>query len=117
MPLSVAVRAVAVLCTAVVVVGCASDAPVQWRLQVRTTEEWRDTHALAERVEQLGGVPVDPEVAPIAPQWYALTLQCDSRTACKRATMKLAAQRSMFVELRRDVARRTPSRPLENDTP
>jgi hypothetical protein len=110
-------RVLAALCAASLLAACASREPVQWRLQVRTAEDWRDLRALAERVEQLGGVPVRPEVAPIAPQWYAITLQCESRSACRHAAMKLAAQRSMFVELRRDLARQVPSRPSENDTP
>jgi len=52
-----------------------------------------------------------PDVAAIAPRWYALTLQCENRSACKHATMKLAAQPALFVELRRDDTRQLPSSP------
>jgi len=94
--------------------ACASGKPVEWRLQVRTTDEWADLQQLAERVAQIGGVPVKPEVDPIAPRWYALTLQCEDRGACKRATMRLAAQPALFVELRPDRTRQGPARPPEN---
>jgi hypothetical protein len=94
--------------------ACAASAPVQWRLQVRTQADWPDTSQLAERVEQVGGVPVAPEVAGIAPRSYALTLQCENQRACKRAAMKLAAQPDLFVDLRRDEVRHIPRRPAEN---
>ena len=102
------------LCTAALAAGCATHAPVEWRLQVRTATDWASLDQLAERVVQVGGVPVSGEVAPIAPHWYALTLQCETRGACKRASMKLAAQRDLFVELRRDTTRALPSRPENN---
>ena len=92
--------------------ACASDSqPVQWRLQVRTAADWPELPALAARVAEVGGVPVRPDVAAIAPRWYALTLQCENRSACKHATMKLAAQPALFVELRRDDTRQLPSSP------
>jgi hypothetical protein len=99
------------LCGSLLAAGCATHAPVEWRLQVRTATDWPQLDQLAERVEQVGGVPVAGEVSPIAPHWYALTLQCEDRGACKRASMKLAAQRDLFVELRRDATRAVPSRP------
>lgn len=101
-------------CAAALLAGCATTVPVEWRLQVRTTADWPQPEQLADRAAQVGGVPVRPDVAAIAPHWYALTLQCENRGACKRATMKLAAQRDLFVELRRDVARAGPSRPENN---
>jgi hypothetical protein len=91
--------------------GCASHQPVEWRLQVRTVTDWPDPQALTERAEQIAGVPVRPEAAAIAPHWYAITLQCEDRAMCKRASMKLAAQPSLFVELRRDDTRSLPQRP------
>jgi len=85
--------------------------PVQWRLQVRTVDEWSDPARLSERVAQVAGVPVAPEASAIAPRWYAITLQCPDRASCKRAAMRLAAQPTLFAELRRDEARRVPVRP------
>lgn len=102
------------LVLAALLAGCAHSGrgPVEWRLQVRTAAEWPDLAALTDRAAQVAGVPVSSDVNPIAPRWYALTLQCEDRSACKRATMKLAAQPQLFVELRRDEQRSTPSRPL-----
>lgn len=91
--------------------GCATHTPVEWRLQVRTTRDWSDLGRLAERVAQVGGAPLSGEVAAIAPHWYAVTLVCENRRACKHASMRLAAQRDLFVELRRDTTREGPSRP------
>jgi hypothetical protein len=95
--------------------GCAapssSSSPLRWRLQVRTAEDWADPSRLSERASQIAGVPVEPEVSTIAPHWYAITLQCPDRSTCKRASMKLAAERSLFLELRRDEVRRIPSTP------
>jgi len=92
--------------------ACAhSRGPLEWRLQVRTAEEWADLSALTDRAAQVAGVPVRSDVNPIAPRWYALTLECADRSSCKRATMRLAAQPQLFVELRRDEQRPTPLRP------
>ncbi|HET9642840.1 MAG TPA: hypothetical protein VFP68_05695 [Burkholderiaceae bacterium] len=95
--------------------GCAAPSspsnPLRWRLQVRTAEDWTDLAQLAERASQIAGVPVEPDVSTIAPHWYAITLLCPDRSSCKRASMKLAAQRSLFLELRRDEVRRIPSTP------
>jgi hypothetical protein len=99
------------IAAALAAAGCASRSPVEWRLQVRTSTDWSDLGQLAERASQVGGVPVGSDVAAIAPHWYAFTLQCENRGACKRASMKLAAQRDLFVELRRDTTRAGPSRP------
>jgi hypothetical protein len=91
--------------------GCATQQPVEWRLQVRTVTDWPNPQDLGERAAQIAGVPVHPDVPSIAPHWYAITLQCEDRAACKRASMKLAAQPSLFVELRRDDTRSLPQRP------
>jgi hypothetical protein len=97
--------------------ACAhADKPVEWRLQVRTAQDWPDLQALAQRVSEVGGVAVKPDVAGIAPRWYALTLQCENRAACKHATMKLATQPSLFVELRRDDQHKLPNRPTASNS-
>ena len=102
----------AVCSAAALLSACAGTGqPVEWRLQVRTATDWPDLQALAERAAQIAGVPVSPDVAPVAPGWYAITLQCPDRSTCKRASMKLAAQPSLFVELRRDDTRQQPTRP------
>jgi len=60
----------------------------------------------------MGGVPVSAgDTVAIAPGWYALTLKCEDRAACKHAMMKLAAEPALFLELRRDETRRVPPTP------
>ena len=104
-------RAIAALVGPLLLAGCASWQPVDWRLQLRTVDDWPDLQQLADRVAAVAGVPVAPDVAGIAPRWYALTLQCPNRSACKHATMKLAAQPALLVELHRDESRRVPTPP------
>ncbi|MED5621594.1 hypothetical protein [Ideonella sp. BN130291] len=114
MPPTAAFRLLRFIGCAVAAAGlaaCATQQPVEWRLQVRTVADWPDPQALSQRAEQIAGVPVSPEVAAIAPHWYAITLQCEDRATCKRASMKLAAQPALFVELRRDDTRALPKRP------
>ena len=97
---------------AALLAACATGTePGVWHLQVRTVADWPDPQALAERAAEVGGVPVRADPAAIAPRWYAIALQCESRSACKHATMKLAAQPSLFAELRRDDRRQLPPSP------
>lgn len=100
------------LCVAACLAACANPSePVQWRLQVRTVDGWADPALLSERVAEVGGVAVPEPARPIAPRWYAVSLQCPTKADCKHAMMKLAAQPALFLELRRDDRRAIPSRP------
>ncbi len=102
----------ALLAAAIGLAGCAAASqPVQWRLQVRAAADWPDAQRFADEASVVAGVPVRPDPVAIAPHWYAITLECESRPACKHAAMKLAAQPSLVVELRRDEQQRIPSRP------
>jgi len=97
--------------------GCASTPGTEWRLLGRTQVPWGDDAALVQRLSQVAGVPVGSTPQWAAPQWISFTLQCPDRGACKRATMKLAAQPGLFAELRREATAGLPSRPTPSATP
>jgi hypothetical protein len=82
------------------------------RAQVRTTADWPDTAALAGRVAVASGTPVaGGAVSVIGPRWFALSLQADGHTACRRALDRLAADRGLALEVLPDTPRRRPPSP------
>jgi hypothetical protein len=82
------------------------------RAQVRTATDWPDADSLARRLGDASGRPVVASgLAVIGPRWYAVSLAARGRDACRQALDRLAADRTLALEVLPDTARRRPPPP------
>ncbi|CAN5368840.1 hypothetical protein BH11PSE9_BH11PSE9_06830 [soil metagenome] len=84
------------------------------RIQVGTVVDWPSLPALAARIAAIAGVKVH-DIAGIAPQRVAVTLECADAAACDAAVERLAAERSVVAEVAPDARRKLPTRPPRSE--
>lgn len=96
--------------------GASPAPPVEGlRVQIRTVADGPALPALSARLAAIAGVPVR-DIAGIAPQRFAVTLECADAAACDGAVARLIAERALIAEVIPDARRKLPTRPPRSES-
>jgi hypothetical protein len=104
-----------------IVLACALAAPVAAcaqpqalqpnpRIIVQTAADWPSAAEAALRAAQIAGVPMG-DALTVAPRRVAMSLTCDTESACQRALQRLAAELEFALSVELDARARLPARP------
>jgi hypothetical protein len=85
------------------------------RIIVQTAIDWPSAAEAALRAAQIAGVPMG-DALMVAPRRVAMTLTCDSDSACQQALQRLTAEREFALSVELDARARVPARPASGTT-